>query len=94
MPLPFSTTSNTLDVALGTLHSGCHVATQNGTRARFREPASLWHANGPDAGFGGLVLAAVFVVLILGLWSARENTISLTRKLAEAVLDDVQSAIE
>ncbi len=45
-------------------------------------------------GFGGLVLAAVFVVLMLGLWSARENTVSLTRKLAEAVLDDVQSAIE
>ena len=43
-------------------------------------------------GFGGLVLAAVFVVLMLGLWSARENTVSLTRKLAEAVLDDVQSA--
>ncbi len=46
------------------------------------------------AGFGGLVLAAVVVVLLLGLWSARENTVSLTRKLAEAVLDDVQSAIE
>ena len=45
-------------------------------------------------GFGGLVLAAVAVVLGLGLWSARENTVSLTRKLAEAVLDDVQSAIE
>ena len=46
------------------------------------------------AGFGGLVLAAVVVVLMLGLWSARENTVSLTRKLADAVLDDVQSAIE
>ena len=45
-------------------------------------------------GFGGLVLAAVFVVLMLGLWSAQENTVSLTRKLAEAVLDDVQSTIE
>lgn len=46
------------------------------------------------AGFGGLVLADVVVVLMLGLWSARENTVSLTRKLADAVLDDVQSAIE
>ncbi len=45
-------------------------------------------------GFGGLVLAAVATVLILGLWSARENTVSLTRKLADAGLNDVQAAIE
>ena len=45
-------------------------------------------------GFGGLVLAAVATVLVLGLWSARENTVSLTRKLADAGLNDVQAAIE
>ena len=45
-------------------------------------------------GFGGLVLAAVATVLILGLWSARENTVSLTRKLADVGLNDVQAAIE
>ncbi len=45
-------------------------------------------------GFGGLVLAAAATVLYLGMWSARENTVSLTRKLAEAVLDDVQNSIE
>ena len=44
-------------------------------------------------GFGGLVFAAVAIVLILGMWSARENTVSLTRKLADAVLNDVQAAI-
>ena len=45
-------------------------------------------------GFGGLVLLAVATVLFLGLWSARENTVSLTRKLADATLDDVQTTIE
>ncbi|MDP6691626.1 MAG: adenylate/guanylate cyclase domain-containing protein [Alphaproteobacteria bacterium] len=45
-------------------------------------------------GFGGLVLAAAATVLFLGLWSARENTVSLTRKLAHTVLDDVQTSIE
>ncbi|MBT3532292.1 MAG: adenylate/guanylate cyclase domain-containing protein, partial [Rhodospirillaceae bacterium] len=59
-----------------------------GSRLRFGMRTALM------VGFGGLVLAAVAVVLLLGLWSARENTVSLTRKLAEAVLDDVQSAIE
>jgi class 3 adenylate cyclase len=45
-------------------------------------------------GFGGIVLAAVVTVLLLGLWSARENTVSLTRKLADAGLNDIQAAIE
>ena len=45
-------------------------------------------------GFGGLVFLAVATVLLLGLWSARENTVSLTRKLADASLDGVQGAIE
>jgi adenylate cyclase len=45
-------------------------------------------------GFGGLVFLAVATVLLLGLWSARENTVSLTRKLADATLDSVQAAIE
>ena len=45
-------------------------------------------------GFGGLVFLAVATTLLLGLWSARENTISLTRKLADATLDGVQAAIE
>ena len=44
-------------------------------------------------GFGGLVLAAVAIVLLLGFWSARENTVSLTRKLANAALGEVQGAI-
>ena len=45
-------------------------------------------------GFGGLVFLAVAAVLLIGLWSARENTISLTRKLADAALDGVQAAIK
>ncbi|MDP6345426.1 MAG: adenylate/guanylate cyclase domain-containing protein [Alphaproteobacteria bacterium] len=44
-------------------------------------------------GFGGLMFLSVGVVLLLGLWSTRENTVSLTRKLADAVLDDIEDAI-
>lgn len=44
-------------------------------------------------GFGGLVLLAVATVLLLGLWSARQNTVSLTRKLAVSTLNSVETAI-
>ena len=43
--------------------------------------------------FGGLVFLAVAIVLALGFWSARENTISLTRQLAETTLYDMERAL-
>ena len=95
MHLPSSATRNAFKTALDLTPPSHHISichdTENhnaDSRLRFGMRTALM------VGFGGLVLAAVAVVLMLGLWSARENTVSLTRKLAEAVLDDVQSAIE
>ena len=63
------------------------TAGKDGFRLRFGMRTALM------GGFGGLVFAAVATVLVLGMWSARENTVSLTRKLADSVLNDVQAAI-
>ena len=43
--------------------------------------------------FGTLVFLAVAIVLSLGVWSARENTISLTRQLAETTLFEMERTL-
>lgn len=43
--------------------------------------------------FGLLVFLAVAIVLFLGVWSARENTISLTRQLGETALSEMENTL-
>lgn len=43
--------------------------------------------------FGLLVFLAVAIVLSLGVWSTRENTISLTRQLAETALYEMERTL-
>jgi len=44
-------------------------------------------------GFGGLTFIAVLVVLMLGMWSARQNTVQLTRQLATTIVDDLERSL-
>ncbi len=45
-------------------------------------------------GFGGLVLLAVVAVLVVGLWSARQNTFDLLRDKSTSTMELVLSRIE
>ena len=60
------------------------------------EPGPRWQigiGRGLMLAFGGLVFLAVAIVLGLGVWSARENTISLTRRLAEFTLLEMENGL-
>ena len=45
-------------------------------------------------GFGGLVLLAVVAVLLVGLWSARQNTFDLLRDKSESTIELILARIE
>ncbi|MBM3481762.1 MAG: HAMP domain-containing protein [Alphaproteobacteria bacterium] len=59
-------------------------------RARFQIRIS----RGLLFGFGGLVLLAVVAVLVVGLWSARQNTFDLLRDKSESTIELLLARIE
>lgn len=59
-------------------------------------PPGPWQisiARGLMLAFGSIVFLAVAIVLALGVWSGRENTISLTRQLGEATLSEMENTL-
>lgn len=66
------------------------AGTESSGRARFQ----IQIAYGLLASFGGLVLLAVLVVLGLGMWSARQNTLNLLSDISLATKEIVFARLE
>ena len=65
-----------------------------GSEADVRAGFQIKISRGLLLGFGGLVLLAVVAVLLVGLWSARQNTFDLLRDKSESTIELILARVE